>query len=298
VTWQMLVTEWSFDLPVVIGVLLVGALYARGLHGALTIVGARRTRRRWQAVAFYAGLCTVFVALESPLDAHVEQFFWVHMTQHVLLIMLAAPLLALGDAGVPILHGVPLAVRRPALSALAHHLVLRRLGRAFSWLNGPRQILFLFLADLYIWHWNWLFTLTLRNQVVHDCEHLCFLGFGFLFWSQVVDQRMIHTRLSYLQRSGYVILAAFSSNFLAMYFVFAPRALFAPYASIHPRPYGMSALTDQQLAGAIMWVPVMFLFGAAFVVCFFKWLGEEEAAVTPPYRVAAVPRTSDTARFP
>ncbi|PZS00313.1 MAG: hypothetical protein DLM70_13885, partial [Chloroflexi bacterium] len=107
---------------------------------------------------------------------------------------------------------------------------------------------------------------------------------GLLFWSQIVDQRTVHTQLGYVERALYVVIAGFSTNFLAMFFVFAPRPLYSGYAGVVHRTGGITALADQQYAGAIMWVPVLFLFGVAFSVCMFKWLGQDEALYDLPNR--------------
>jgi cytochrome c oxidase assembly factor CtaG len=153
---------------------------------------------------------------------------------------------------------------------------MHRLGHALSWLNGPQSVFIIFLADLYLWHWSRLFNLTLQNNAVHLLEHLCFLVTALLFWGQVIDQRAIHPRLSYARRAVYTVITAAASNVLAMYFVFAPRPLYTAYADLTSRPFGMTALGDQQIAGAIMWVPVLFLFGGAFAVCLYKALDETD----------------------
>jgi cytochrome c oxidase assembly factor CtaG len=157
------------------------------------------------------------------------------------------------------------------------------------------------VADLYLWHWSLLFNLTLQNDTVHLVEHLCFLGTALLFWSQVIDQRAVHVRLSYAARAVYTVLTAAASNVLAMYFVFTPKPLYAAYASPAHRLYGMTPLGDQQIAGAIMWVPVLFLFGGAFAVCLYKALAEdEEAEVVPaagmPYSTVFAPPDTLIAR--
>ncbi len=279
--------QWSFDPPVVLVIGLTLLLYARG---QVRLSRPQTALRRWQIAAFILGLMAVFAALESPVDAFSATLFWVHMVQHLLLIMVAAPLLVAGDGAAPILRGVPLRWRRPPLRYVGRQPAVRRSGHMLAWLMSPRSVLIIFLVDLYVWHWRALFDLTLRNDSVHLVEHLCFLTTALLFWSRVIDQRGVRTTLAYAHRVVYVLVAAFSSNVLAMYLVFAPRPIYAPYADLASRLYGISALADQQLAGAIMWVPSLFIFGGIAAVLFFKLLGQEDwAQPQGTYRVISDP---------
>ncbi|HEX8918454.1 MAG TPA: cytochrome c oxidase assembly protein [Chloroflexota bacterium] len=281
-SWPAVLGQWSFDPSIVIGVILAAALYWRGQHGAVHVVASRRVAaRRWNALAFYAGLGFVVLALESPIDVLSADLFTFHMVQHLLLIMVAAPLLVLGDPSVTLLRGIPLSLRRRTLGRLAGNRGIRWLGHRLSWLIYPRTVFMIFLADLYLWHWSWLFNLTLQNNIVHLLEHICFLGTALLFWSQVIDQRALHPRLSYAQRALYVVIVAACSNVLAMYFVFTPKPLYTAYAHPLHRLYGMTPLGDQQIAGAVMWVPVLFLFGGAFAVCLYKALAQSEREDIP-----------------
>lgn len=266
------------------------------LTGVLYLLGLRTGRPGkphpgWRSACFYAGLLTIFLALESPIDGLDGQLFWVHMVQHLLLIMVAAPLLVLGDPALPILRSSPLGPRRRVLKAVTTQSWTHRLASVTSRVASPWPAATIFLLDLYLWHWNLLFNLTLQNYAVHIVEHLCFLLTAVLLWSQVIEQRPVHLRLSYLQRAAYVVIVGAAGNLLAMYFVFTPQPLYSQYVRLSPRPFGMTALMDQQLAGALMWVPVLFVFAIAFSVLLYRWLGEEEALgsraqpVAPAYRL-------------
>jgi putative membrane protein len=273
--------RWSIEPSVVVGVLLVIVLYCRGTARSLRAVGGiSRHSRAPQALAFAAGLLVVIVALESPIDYLSGSLFSFHMIQHLLLIMVAAPLLLLGDPGVALMRGIPLDVRRSVLQAGYRRTWVRRFARVASKIGSPRATFIIFAADLYLWHWSRLFNLTLRNDTVHLTEHLCFLVTAMLWWSQVIDQRAMHARLSYIHRAVFTVLTAGVSNVLALYFVFAPRPLYSAYAGLRSRPYGMTVLGDQQIAGAIMWVPVLFVFGGAFAILLYKALGEDEREST------------------
>ena len=273
--WPQVLSQWSVDPPILLLTALAALLYWRGWR-PLTLVSDRKPIRGWNAAAFYTGLAALILALESPIDALSASLFTFHTIQHLLLIMVAAPLLLLGDPGVTMLRGVRLGIRRRSLSYLTQKSWSRLAGRALARLSTPVVALIVFTADLYLWHWSLLFNLTLTNNTVHLLEHTCFLFTAVLFWSQIIDQRAVYMRLAYVWRALYGVLAGAAGNVLAMYLVFAPKPLYAPYANLTSRPYGMTALGDQQIAGAIMWVPVLFIFGGVFAVCLFKALQEDE----------------------
>jgi putative membrane protein len=300
-SWPHVLSQWSFDPPVVLGVALAALLYWRGFRPLSDTHASHRTPTRiWNALAFYAGLCTIVIALESPIDRLSASLFTFHMMQHILLIMVAAPLVLLGDPGINTVRGLPLTFRRSVLGFLSRQSWLHTVVNRLSWLRSPVPVLVLFLGDLYLWHWNRLFNLTLQNDTVHICEHLFFLVTALLFWSQVIDQRALHARLPYIQRAVYTLVAAAAGNFLAMYFVFSPKALYTAYAHPVKRLYGMTPLGDQQIAGALMWIPVLFLFGGAFVILLYKALSEDEhqaqavPGVGTPYAMSFT--ASDSAR--
>ncbi len=295
--------RWSIDPSIVLGILLAIALYWRGTARSLRVVGpTSRQSRVPQALAFAAGLIVVILALESPIDYLSASLFSFHMIQHLLLIMVAAPLLLLGDPGVTIMRGTPLEVRRGVLRAGSRRRWVRQFVRGASKAGSPRGAFIIFAADLYLWHWSKLFNLTLQNGAVHLTEHLCFLLTAVLWWNQVIDQRAMHARLSYAQRAVFSVFTAGVTNILALFFVFAPQPLYSAYAGLSSRPYGMTVLGDQQIAGAIMWVPVLFVFGGAFAVCLYKALAEDEreSATNPiggmPY--STVFSNTDTGTIP
>src|SRR5579884_64065 len=283
--------QWSFDPGIVAAIALAAILYWRGRR-RLSDVRRGVPLERWRVASFYAGLVVVLLALESPIDVLSAYLFSFHMIQHLLLIMVAAPLILMGDPGVSIMRGVPLSLRRSVLGSGARQGWLHHLGHWFGRLNHPVPAAVIFLVDLYLWHWNFLFNLTLQNDAVHAFEHLCFLGTALLLWTQVIDQRALHPRLGHFQRAIFTVIVGGLSNLLAMYFVFSTVPLYT-YARVINRPFGMTALGDQQLAGGIMWVPVLFLFAGAFATFMYLGLGEDaeaapQAAVETPYRV--IPR--------
>src|SRR5579872_1955572 len=140
-TWHLLTTDWSFEPSVVVPVLIAATLYT---------IGEMRSAPRplWRVVCFYAGLLTIIVALESPVDALDAQLFWVHMLQHLLLIMVAAPLVVLGDPVMPILRAWPLRSRRRTLKAVSASGSARGLAGLAAQLLNPWVAGVVLIVDL------------------------------------------------------------------------------------------------------------------------------------------------------
>lgn len=275
-TWPAVLTHWSADPSILLGAVLAAVLYARGWRPR-SARGSGAGPRAWHAAAFYSGLLVIVLSLESPLVALSAYLFTFHMTEHLLLIMVGAPLLVLGDPGLTMLRGIPLATRRTLLGAVARRSALHRSGTLLlRGIRSPAVVLGLFLGDLYFWHLGRMFDLTLSNGAVHVIEHIAFLVSAVLFWGQLIDQRALPSRMSYVQRSVYTLVTAAASNGLALYLVFMPRPVYMGYVHLSHRLYALSPLADQQIAGAIMWVPVLFIFGGAFSICLYQTLRDDE----------------------
>jgi putative membrane protein len=259
---------WPIEPWVLLGVEVTAILYLWG--------GRPRAFSHWRAAAFWIGLAVIVLALDTPLEALARQLFWAHMTQHLLLIMVAAPLLVVASPWLRIWRGIPLSIRRPVAKTIVRSPALAAPRRLFSWLAGPGPAFILSAASLWFWHWPFAYDLTLRNHAVHHLEHSLFLGLGLLFWSQVIDQHPFRARLEPLSRAAYVFLATVVSWALAALLAFATTPFYA-YGRLPSRPGGISALTDQQLAAGIMWVPGSISYAIAFLACLYLWFRDEDA---------------------
>ena len=282
---------WPVEPLVLLGVELAAVLY---LLGGQRRVHARAKREswtlsHWRAAAFFSALAVIIVALDTPLESLARQLFWAHMTQHLLLIMVAAPLLVVAAPWLQIWRGLPLSVRRPVAKTIVKAPALSGLRRVFTWVSAPLGAFVLSTANLWLWHWPAAYDLTLRNHTVHHLEHALFLGFGILFWAQVIDQPPFKARLDQLRRVVYVFLGTVQSWALAAVLSFATAPFYA-YAALPSRPGGISALTDQVFGGGIMWVPGSITYSVVFIACLSLWFRDEDrkaAAYTRP-RVEAV----------
>ena len=272
------ISDWSFD-PALALMILAALLYWAG--DTRKLAPARvRVERRWQSVSFYCGLAVLAVALNSPLDALSQSLFWAHMVQHVLLLLVAPPLIVLARPWIRLWRSLPLSWRRPIARALGtqHRTTwLRRISRA---LGRPAPSFVLFCGALVAWHVPVLFDATLRYEALHALEHSLFFGTALLFWKQVIHSPPLHARLEAAQRIAYVIGAMVLSWGLAVVLALAPHPLYAHYAHEISRPGGLSALGDQQIAAGIMWVPGSITFVIVIFVYVHRWLTPASVPVT------------------
>jgi putative membrane protein len=269
-----LLTNWPFEPVVLVGVELAVVLYLVGGAGR---VGVNRSSgiARWRSTAFWLGLATILLALQSPIEILARQLFWVHMVQHLLLMAVAAPLLALASPWTRMWRALPLSWRRGVAKPVFRNPRLQPLRWLYRQVSRPGVIWFLATANLWLWHIPVLYDLTLRNHLVHHLEHTLFLALSLAFWAHVIDQVPFHARLGSLARSAYVFSAMVASWGLAAVLSFATGPFYA-YALLPTRPGGISALTDQQLGGGMMWVPGAIPYSIAFIALLFRWLAEED----------------------
>ncbi len=268
--------SWSLDPPVILALFFAALYWWSNRH---TVGPARtRTERRCRHLYFYAGIVVVLVALASPLDALSERLFWAHMTQHVLLLVVAPPLIVLARPWVRLWRVLPLPVRQSLGRSLARGRLtpLRRLG---AWLGAPLPTFILFCGVVLLWHVPTLFDATLESEALHAVEHTLFFATALMFWKQVIDSPPLHSPLSEPWRMVYVVGAMVVMWLLAIVLALEPHALYAPYVHETARPGGLSALADQQIAAGVMWVPGSITFVILLFVHFHRWLTPSEPAL-------------------
>jgi cytochrome c oxidase assembly factor CtaG len=142
-------------------------------------------------------------------------------------------------------------------------------------LARPLPAWLLFNVTIIAWHLPAAYDATLRSAAIHQLEHAMFFFTGLLFWARVIDPGPLRPRLVWPARIGYAIGAMLVGWGLAIALVLAPHPLYPEYADLAHRPGGISALTDQQLAGGIMWVPGSIAYGIAVLIGFYRWLEPE-----------------------
>jgi putative membrane protein len=266
---------WSVQPPLAY-VALAALLYWLGGRGY-----RRGGAEPWRVAAFVAGLGTIVLALESPLDGYADQLFWAHMTQHVLLLTVAPPLILLGRPWPRMWRALPLRWR----TALGRTITRARWTAPVRAVARPWPAWVLFNATIIGWHIPGAYDATLRSGSIHDLEHAMFFFSGLLFWARIVDPGPLRPRLAWPARIGYVVGAMVVGWMLAIALVLSPKALYPYYAALAHRPGQISALTDQQLAGGVMWVPGSLAYGLAIMIGFYRWL---EPSTPAPARGPAI----------
>jgi putative membrane protein len=263
--------DWSLDPPLVL-VIGLAILYWIGSRRTVTPF---RTRQRLRHLCFYGALVVLAIALSSPIDVLSEQLFWAHMVQHVLLLVVAPPLLVLARPWLRIWRALPLGARRSLGRSLLQGQRTAPLRWVWGTLGRPVPSFVLFSSVLLAWHLPALFDATLRSSALHALEHTLFFGTAVMFWKQVIDSPPLHASLGPPQRVAYVVGAMVVSWVLAIVLAVAPHPLYDLYAHEASRPGGISALADQQIAAGIMWVPGSITFVIVIFVYVHRWL-------TPP----------------
>ncbi len=267
-------SNWPLEWPLV-AVVVTALLY---LHGGRLSATASTTAKRWRGVAFYAGLVSIVLAVDSPVDAYADRLFWAHMVQHVVLMMVAPPLLLIGRPWPRLSRPLPLDVRRPLARAVLAGPALAPLRSALRRLAAPFPSFVLFSSTLVAWHIPALYDLTLRDGIVHDAEHALFFSTALLFWVHLLPGATVRPRLSDGARVAYGTAALLVSWALAVVLGLAPEPAYGAYAALAHRPGGLSALDDQQIAAGVMWVPGSIPYCVVLLVAAFKWLDPKSAA--------------------
>jgi len=259
------VGSWSIQFWPTVGLVLLALVYFRGWLKLRRQVPHRFDG--WRLASFLGGVGTVFLALGSPLDTFSNLLLQVHMIQHLLLMMIAPPLLLLGNPFLPLLTGLPRPIVREAIQPFLLWNAYKRFGR---WLTHPKITWIIFVVMTLGWHAPPLYELTLRSPTWHIVEHACFLGSGVLFWWPVIQPWPSRPHWPEWAMIPYLLLADVQNTVLSAFLTFADRVVYPTY-SLVPQFPGMDPLSDQHAAGVIMWVPgsIVYLIPASIIAMRF-----------------------------
>lgn len=240
---------WNLDPFTLTAVVSSWALYSRGL------AASRGTRRKlhpwWRPLLFYMGLGAILIALVSPVDHFADEYFFVHMVQHLLLLLVAPPLILLSAPMIPVLRGIPRTLRRSVIAPILRHPVTRLTLR---YLSLPLIAWPLYVSTLLAWHIPSAYDLALRNGTVHVLEHVTFTIGALLFWWNIVDSVPLRGHLSYMARVPYIFLTTVPNFTLGAFLTFSSVAWYKEYDADN-LIWGMTTLEDQQFGALIMWIP-------------------------------------------
>jgi putative membrane protein len=245
----------------------------------------------WRTACFVAGLLSIAIALDSPVDDLAEELLWVHMIQHVLLLLVAPPLLALARPWNRMWHAFPLGFRRRAARVATQSPRLAPARTAVRVLQDPLVAWLVFNVTFVVWHIPAAYDATLHHPFVHALEHATFFGTALLFWTRVIDSPPWRSPLSDVPRAVYLGLAMLVGWVLAITLAVSTSPVYSPYAAEASRPGGISALADQQLAAGVMWVPGSIPLAIGILCIVYRWL--QPSRPSPGPRGSPVTGTPD-----
>ena len=251
-----LLTPWSFEPLQIVPTVVVAALY---LRRARTLARRGQPVPRWRQVSFWTGIGLVVVALNSPVDSLGEEhFFFMHMLQHVIIGDLAPLCFVVGMTG-PILRPVLALPTVDRLRVLTHPLVA----------------LPVWAVNLYIWHIPYLYDAALHHNAVHALEHFLFFTCGSLMWAPVVETLPAPEWFGTGMKLGYIALVRVIETILGNVFIWSSSVFYPWYVHAHPK-WGIGAVHDQNLAGAVMMIEGSFVTLGALVWLFLRLAAEGE----------------------
>lgn len=262
--WQ----SWNLSPTIMVALLLAAVLYGRGIKTVWQQAGPGRAVSYGRVIAFALGLLTLVVALVTPLDALSEALLSAHMVQHLLLMLLAAPLLVYGVPPAALAWATPRPWRR-RVARWWHRS--HWLARLWAVLSHPGVVWGLHAAAVWLWHLPSFYQAALLNETVHVLEHGSFLAAALLFWWTLAHHGSSAPGTMIL----FVFTTALYSTLLGALLTFAPQVWYPAYG-ILPYAWDMTPLADQQLAGVIMWVPAGVVYLGAALWLLGAWLVQAE----------------------
>jgi cytochrome c oxidase assembly factor CtaG len=265
--WQAVLTQWQAAPVVTACVVAFVGLYLWGVARVARRHPANRWPR-WRTAVFFAGLAVVVLALQSGIGSYDDVLFWDHMVQHLMLIMIAPPLLIFGQPITLLLH----ASRNPL-----HTWVKRILrSRVVSILTWPVFGFAAYAVAIVVLHLTALADLIARNQVVHDAEHVIFLLVGYLFFLPIIGSEPIRWRLSYPTKLILLFLIMPVDTFTGLVLGYANRG--TPGLPTGARPaWAGTAAADLHAGGAVMWIAGDGLMFALMMIVFLMWSTDSRA---------------------
>jgi len=266
-TFSSLFTAWEFE-PFVMAAALIAAWAYFAAVRSVNRAHPKAPFPEKRSVFFFSGLAVLLLATLSPIAAYDGDLLSVHMWQHMLITLVAAPLMLLGTP-------VTLALRVASPQARKRWLLPILHSRVIKAVTFP-VVAWVFLAGtMWISHFSPLYNAALENSWLHRFEHAWYLLAALLFWWQVIGADPTPWRMNHPVRMLYVFLQMPQNSFLGLAFYSSGNVLYDHYANLE-RTWGPSPLTDQQFAGGSMWVFGDLFFFVALVCLALGWIRHEE----------------------
>lgn len=261
-------TAWNLTPDITLGTLLVVGLYIGGLW---RLRHKADRMRNWRHASFFAGLATIFLALQSPIDPIAERVFLIHQVQHLLLRLIGPMLLLLAAPQGLLVAGMPAMAQRRLLIPVIMNPVVRGL---FAVLAYPAVATALFIGALYFWQIPKYHDLAILNENVHYLMHASMLFTGLVFFWRVFDTRAAPLGTRYGIRLMMLWIMILSNIVIGSYLAFKGSVLYPAYATLG-RLWELSALGDELLGGALIWIPSSMMGVVAVLIVIHMW-GRQE----------------------
>jgi putative membrane protein len=244
---QAILESWSTPIGVNVSLCFAALVYTRGWLRLRIVFPSLISP--WRLAAFLVGVVSLWIAIGSPLEVFDDVSLSVHMVQHLLLMAVAPPFILLGAPTLPLLRGLPRAIRR-AVGRCFHWPPAQGLGRV---LTDPAVCWIAATVALLAWHIPAAFELALHSDSWHKIEHACFFATSLLFWWPVIQPFPSVPRWPGWSIPLYLFLATLPGGALGAFLTFCDRVLYPSYG-FAPMVFHVSPLDDQVFAGALMWV--------------------------------------------
>jgi putative membrane protein len=274
---------WNFEPAILVSLALITLIYLGGMHNAWQRAGMGHgiTFRQW--ISFVSALLVLVLTLISPLDALSDALFSAHMVQHLVLMLLAAPLLLISDFQLALLWALP---RRRAQGLSSGFHRSRPLSGMWRAVNNPMFVWILFTLTMWLWHAPVLYQAALRDEMIHTVEHLTLLITAMLFW-WILFKHNQPDHVHYAMTVPFLFLTVLQSGILGALMTFSSQPWYPSYTGSVTN-WGITPLEDQQLAGLIMWVLGGAVFTFLTIGYFAAWLRALEQRSVQMQRRAAL----------
>ena len=280
--WSM----WRPSSLLLVALALVAAAYFRGVRTVWARAGAGSGMSRGQATAFAAAICTLLLALASPIDLVSSALFSVHMLQHLLLVLIAGPLLAYARPEIALLWSLPTNARRGIARWGVRNRWLHRVWRAIA---SPGPAWALHAVAVWAWHAPRLYDGAVQNEGLHFLEHSVFLATAVLFARPLVTGARLGSRaLSSGASVIYLFGAAMQSGILGALLTLSSTVWYSAHLAT-TGPWGLTPHEDQQVAGVLMWGPAGGAYLLAILWAMRNWLAASHAGPARPLAGASPP---------
>ena len=266
--WAEAATNWQFAPIVTAFTVIVAAAYLWGIIR----VRRRHPRRPWplhRTIPFLLGLLVINVATQSGIGTYDDTLFWDHMIQHLMLLMVAPPLLVAGQPVTLLLH----ASRNPV------HTQVKRLvrSRVVQWVTFPGVGVAAYAATVVGTHLTNFMNLVTEHDSIHESEHVLYLVVGYLYFLPLIGREPVKWKVSYPLRLLLLFIAmpvdAFTGVVLGSYQT-------DPFVPLDPRSWGPSAVDDLHDGGAVMWIGGAAIMLVMILVTFWQWSRERRPSVS------------------